>query len=139
MFLRRRQPDIDRGQNREHVCLHHRNENMQRDKGNGNERGKNAQSQANQRMLSPTPQSRSREQAKEESIDQVASKNVGPQTHRQRKQSRAGADDFHGKDQRNQGPAKTAGKRLYIAQRPVMTNALPVEIDERDRSAERRV
>src|ERR1700739_2593642 len=55
VFLCGPQPDIDRRQNREHVCLNDRHENVQRNESYRNQCRENPENHAKNRRLPPTP------------------------------------------------------------------------------------
>src|SRR5712664_719991 len=90
----------------------------------------------------PSPHGRLHQQSKKYYIEQVAGKNVRPETDRQGKNARRGADEFDGKKQNAQQPVTQApgrtGKREQVMSNPMMANSLPVEIQKNDDGAAKR-
>src|SRR5258706_10594281 len=108
VFVRRRNSDINRRQKRENIRLNNRNKNMKPDKSDWNDRRKYSQDDTQRRRLMPSPHGRLHQQSKKDYIEQVAGKNVRPETNRQGKNARRGADEFDGKKQNAQQPVTQA-------------------------------
>src|SRR3981081_285815 len=90
----------------------------------------------------PPPHGWLHQQSKKDYIEQVAGKNVCPETDRQGKNASRGADEFDGKKQNAQQPVTQApgrtGKREQVMANPMMANSLPVEIQKNDDGAAER-
>src|SRR6195256_5892144 len=90
----------------------------------------------------PSPHARLHQQSKKDYIEQVAGKNVCPETNRQGKNARRGADELDGKKQNAQQPiAQVPGrtrKRKKVMANTMVPNALPVEIQKDDDGAAER-
>src|ERR1700730_3168628 len=80
IFVRRRNSNINRRQKRENVRLNDRDKNMKSDEGEWNDRRKYSECDTQRRRLVPSPQGWLNQQSKEDPIEQVAGKNVRPET-----------------------------------------------------------
>src|SRR3981189_3137721 len=90
----------------------------------------------------PSPHGRLHQQSKKDYIEQVAGKNVRPETNRQGKNARRGADEFDGKKQNGlqpvtQAPGRT-GKREQVMAIPMMASSQTVELRKNDDGAAER-
>src|ERR1700676_456553 len=104
MFVRRRNSNINRGQKSENVRLNNGHENMKSDKGQRNNCREYSQKNSQDGRLMPSPHRRPHQQSKKDYVEQVAGKNVGPETHSQGKNAGRRADEFDGKQQDAQQP-----------------------------------
>src|SRR5579871_2277558 len=131
MLIRRRDPDVDRRQQREYIRLNNGHENMEADERNGYERGKNSQSHAKRRRFLPAPGHRRHQQAEENHVQQVAGKNIGPQADRQGEDASRGADELDRKQKNPQQPVSKGLRRTresqQVTMRLVVYDPLPVE------------
>src|ERR1700682_694500 len=82
VFICGRNSNINRRQKRENVRLNDRDKNMKSDEGKWNDRRKYSKGDTQCRRLIPSPQGRLYQQSKEEPIEQIAGKNVRPETNR---------------------------------------------------------
>jgi len=134
VLFRRGHTDIDRRQNGEDIRLNDRNKDVQADESQRQDSGKHAQDDAQHGSLGPTPEGRSGEQAEKDAVNHIASENVGPKTDGEREQSRRGADNFHGENQRRKPPDRS-GKVLEVSADAMMADALPIEIEKSEDGA----
>src|SRR5580704_4417897 len=74
-------------------------------------------------------QARRHAQAQKDYVDQLAGKNIGPQTDGERKQSSGVADDLYRENQPRQPPDR-AGKMFRVSDGPTMPQSAPIVIDE---------
>src|SRR5258708_19632391 len=115
---------------------------MKSDERHGDGDGKNRQDGAEHGEFTPGEEGQLDEKAEKDRIKHVARKNVRPEAQRERKESRGGADQRHGKQEESEriirGVFGRAGKRQQIVADTVMHYALPIEINEGERGAGQR-
>src|SRR6202043_2068761 len=106
--------------------------NMQPDKRDGNKCGKNSERYAQHWGFFPSPGDRRNEQAEKNYVQQIAGKNVGPETDGQGENTRRGTDEFNGKKKNAEQPvAQRLGRtreRQHVVADRMMLDPLPVEI-----------
>src|SRR5713101_3496407 len=129
VLFRRGHTDIDRRQNGEDIRLNNGNKDVQADESQRQDGGKHAQDDSQHGSLGPTPKGRSGEQAEKDAVNHIAGENVGPKTNGEREQSRRGADDFHGENQRREPPDRS-GKVLEVSADAMVADALPATIEK---------
>src|SRR5258707_2668514 len=100
VLVGRSHAQVNRGQHRENVGLNDGNQKMQSDERNRNRHGKNCHKYCPKRCFGPDRQRGRSEQPHENTVKEVAGKNVGPETNRERHDTGRGADNFHREDQR---------------------------------------
>src|SRR5712664_3731178 len=111
MLVGRSHTQVDRRQNREDVGLNDRNQKMQSDERNGNRHRKYRHDDAKDRGFGPCRERCRGEESHENTVEQVARENVGPETNRERNNAGRRADNFNRKDQWRE-PCNGTGEML---------------------------
>ena len=126
--------EVNRREHGENVRLNDRDKDMQRNECNRYQHRKNAQDNAENGALGPSPFERTDQQAEKEDVDEVAGKDIGPEADREREKTGQGGNNLDGKKEKSEPPVarmlRGAGKGQQVMDRAMVADALPVEVEE---------